>query len=157
MKVFFSILQIPFSFRSLRSFKMALKSNALLASPLSFGQFDLFNPQRSPKSRTIVNRLIKTILFFNAFKLLLVVLAAWLGYGDLKLYLIEIYLFDMDDQKLLDIGISFARFERKGQLIGEFQFFDCSNCTQRSQPVRTTVSAGPAIDRQLLLTIPPGR
>lgn len=84
--------------------KMARIDNPLVGF-LNFGQFDLFNPRVSSK-RQVINRLIKLIVFFNAFKIIVIVLAAWLGFLDLKLYLIELYLFDESNQKVFDLGYS---------------------------------------------------
>ena len=84
--------------------KMGLIGNVLVDGWLNFGQFDLFNPLISPK-RKLINRLIKLVLFFNVVKLIIILLAAWLGFPELKLYLIEIFLFDEEHQKLFDIAI----------------------------------------------------
>ena len=84
--------------------KMGLVGNVLVNGWLNFGQFDLFNPLLSPK-RELINLLIKLLLFFNVVKQFIILLAAWLGFPDLKLYLIEIYLFEEEHQKLFDIAI----------------------------------------------------
>ena len=83
---------------------MDLNANALLKNYLCFGNFGLFNPQSSSKGK-LINRLIKLVAFFNAFKLIIIVSGAWFGQLDLKLYLIEIYLFDEYYQRLLDVEI----------------------------------------------------
>ena len=77
-----------------------------MESYLSFGNFASFNPQLSTKKRIALNRLIKLIIFFNAFKLVFISLAEWLGHAELKLYLIEILIFHESYQKFLDVAVS---------------------------------------------------
>ena len=84
--------------------KMCLTNNPLVSSWLNFGQFAFFNPKHSPK-RNILNRLIMAIVLFNLVKLFVIALAAWLGFPDLKLWLIELYIFAEEHQKRVDIAI----------------------------------------------------
>ena len=87
---------------------MALMGNPLVGSWLNFGQFEPFNPQLSAwfsSKRKSLNCLIRFIVFFSAFKYAIILLATWLGYPDLKLILIELYLLDENLQKFFDIGI----------------------------------------------------
>ena len=83
---------------------MAMIGNPLLASWLNFGQFATFNPRLTSR-REALNRFIRLIVFLNAVKFVMIILAAWLGYPDLKLWLIELYMLDEEFQKYLDIGI----------------------------------------------------
>lgn len=85
--------------------KMAPIANPLVGGYLNFGQFDLFNPRVSSKRQTI-NCLIKLVVFFSSFKMILIVSAAWLGFVNLKLYAIELYLFEEEYQKVFDLGYS---------------------------------------------------
>ena len=89
--------------------KMGLSNNPLVGSWLNFGQFVDFNPQLSPK-RKALNRLILLIVLFNLMKLMVISLAAWLGFPDLKLWLLDLYLFDENDQKFFDIAHSVMYF-----------------------------------------------
>ena len=89
--------------------KMGLSNNPLVGSWLNFGQFAVFNPQLSPK-RKALNRLILLIVLFNLVKLHVIVLAAWLGFPDLKLWLLDIFLFDEEHQKFFDIAIVVMQF-----------------------------------------------
>ena len=83
--------------------------NPLLRGYLSFGQFAFFKSQCfSTRKRETLNYLIKVISFFNSFKISLVFGAALFGFFDLKLYLIELFLFDENYQKLIDFGIAVA-------------------------------------------------
>ena len=87
--------------------KMAVTSNPFLSGYLNFGQFDLFNPQSYfTSNRIFINRLMRVVVFINAFKLILIVFGAWFGHPELKLYLFEMYMFDESRQKIFDIGIS---------------------------------------------------
>ena len=88
----------------LRMEKMALIGNPLLGSWLNFGQFDAFNP-RLTSTRVALNRFIRLIVFINAVKFFIIILAAWLGFPDLKLWLIELYMLEEEFQKYLDVGI----------------------------------------------------
>ena len=81
--------------------------NYLLKGYLSFGNFEVFNCHIFSKRK--VNRLIKLLAFFKAFKLVVIVLAACLGYPQLKLYLIDLYLFDENKQKFVDVAIQSCR------------------------------------------------
>ena len=88
--------------------KMSLKRHFLVESFLNFGQFDVFNPRSASKrKRVLFNRLIRLVAFFSACKIVFIVLAAWFGFLGLKLYLIELYLFDEAYQKVFDVGYSF--------------------------------------------------
>ena len=92
---------------------MALIGNPLLESWLNFGQFEPFNPQLSARfssKRKALNCLIKFIVFFSVFKYAIILLAAWLGFPDLKLILIELYLFEEERQKYIGIGILIMHF-----------------------------------------------
>lgn len=87
--------------------RMAVNSNPILRSFMNFGQFDYFNPQSFlTRNRIFINRLIKILLFFNALKQVVIVCAAWFGHPELKLYLMEMFLFDESQQKNFDIGIA---------------------------------------------------
>ena len=130
---------------------MALESNPFLRGHLSFGQFDFFNPGSVlVRRRAFLNRLISVVVFLNAFKLLLIVFSAWLGHLEVKLYMIEMFLFDESRQKYFDIGISiiqiglflslsyWADLDRKTNTLESFSFLlinDGSNnahqCRQR--------------------------
>lgn len=89
--------------------KMGLTDNLFVNNFLNFGQFDLFSPQNSwKKRRASINRLIRLIAFFNAVKFIFINLAAFVGFPELKLYLIELYMFDGDYQKLVDVGLGIA-------------------------------------------------
>ena len=94
-----------FRFITSKLVKIVLISDPFLESYLIFGQFKFFN-LRSRRNRIVLNHLIKMISFFHAFKLILIVLAAYVGYPELKLYLIEIYMFDETYQKSLDVAMS---------------------------------------------------
>ena len=92
---------------------MDLLGNPLLRNWLNFGQFEPFNPQLSARfssKRNSLNRSIRFIVFFNVVKLAIILLAAWLGFPDLKLILIELYLLDENQQKFIDIGILIMQF-----------------------------------------------
>ena len=65
---------------------MVLTGDPLLSSWLNFGQFAVFNPQPTSK-REALNRLIRLIVFFNTVKFIVILLAAWFDWPDLKLYL----------------------------------------------------------------------
>ena len=83
--------------------------NLFVRNFLNFGQFDLFVPEHSLRKRkTSLNRLIKLVAAFNSAKCILINLAAFIGYPELKLYAIELYMFDTNQQKLVDVGISIA-------------------------------------------------
>ena len=87
--------------------QMAFTANPLLGHWLNFGQFELFNPHPFSK-RNPLNCLIRSIILFNVVKCFIILLAAWFGFLDLKLYLIyliEIYLLDMNQQRFADIGV----------------------------------------------------
>ena len=56
------------------------------------------------KNRLIVFRILEIIALFCAVKLFIIVLNVWSS--DLKLYLIDVYFFDGDEQRLLDVGIA---------------------------------------------------
>ena len=93
--------------------QMGLLGNPLLRNWLNFGQFEPFNPQLSARSssrRNSLNRLIRFIVFFNVVKVAIILLAAWLGFPDLKLILVEVYLLDENQQKFIDIGILIMQF-----------------------------------------------
>ena len=83
---------------------MDATTHPLVGSWLNFGQFSFFNPHLSSTGK-VLNRLIRLIVFFNAVKLGLIALVAWLGYLDLRLWLIELYLFDEEYQKFIDVGL----------------------------------------------------
>ena len=84
---------------------MSPSENLLMRSYLSFGNFALFNPPASSR-RKVINRLIKLLLFFDALKILVIVLAEWLGHPEMKLYLVEMLLFDKNQQKYFDVGVT---------------------------------------------------
>lgn len=84
---------------------MPLNGNPFLGSYLSFGNFHLFNRTLSVTRRKVINRLLELVFFMNAFKMLIIVCAAWSGHLDVKLFLIEMYLFEEYFQKMVDIGI----------------------------------------------------
>ena len=87
---------------------MTLCGNPLMNGYMSFGQFDLFESSNFLKrKRSTVNRLIKLLIFFNALKIIVVLFGEWFAL-DLKAYLIELYLFSDDQQKLIDLGLSFV-------------------------------------------------
>lgn len=87
---------------------MAPNSHLLVKNFLNFGQFDVFKPRpASKRKRMALNCLIRLVTFFSAFKIVTIVLAAWFGFLRLKLYLIELYLFDENHQKVFDVGYSF--------------------------------------------------
>ena len=84
--------------------KMSLTGNPFVKNWLNFGQFELFNSQPSSK-RKLVNRLILFLAFFSTAKFFMIILAAFFGFPDLKLWLIELYLFNEEYQKYLDVSI----------------------------------------------------
>ena len=87
---------------------MHLASNPLLNGYMSFGQFDLFETSNFlRRKRSLVNLLIKLLIFFNASKTLTILLNECLG-RNLKAYLIDFYVFQDAEQKLLDLGLSFV-------------------------------------------------
>lgn len=87
---------------------MWLKGNPFLKNYLSFGQFHFFNTGTWSKTeRIILNRLIKLVILINALKLIVIVLAAWFGFLDIKFYLIE--MFDENHQKWIDVGVSIVQ------------------------------------------------
>ena len=83
---------------------MDATDHPLVGSWLNFGQFSVFNPRLSSRGK-VLNRLIRLIVFFNAVKVALIALAAWFGYLDLRLWLIEMFLFDEQYQKFIDVAI----------------------------------------------------
>ena len=86
---------------------MDLTVNPLLGSYLNFGQFEAFNPRLSSnRNKEAINRWAKIIIFFNALKLVIIVVSSWSGFPDMKLYLVEVYFFGDGYQKFLDIGIA---------------------------------------------------
>lgn len=84
--------------------EMELTENPLVGGWLNFGQFDAFK-SRSTSKRKFLNRLIRLIVLFNLVKLFIIILAEWLGFPDLKLYLIEVHFFEINYQKLIDVAI----------------------------------------------------
>ena len=79
------------------------QNNPLIRSYLSFGHFEHYvQLPLSRRSRQVINALIKLVIFISAVKLLIVVACAW---KPLKLYLIETYVFDERQQRVLDIGL----------------------------------------------------
>ena len=76
----------------------------LLSSYLSFGHFENFHIKLplSTRCRQIINAFYKLIIFISAVKLFLIVACTW---KPLKLYLIEVAVFEERQQRLLDIGL----------------------------------------------------
>ena len=73
---------------------------------MCFGNFTVLQPQRSTKERSLLNRLIKLLLFLNAAKLIAISLGYWLfGLANLRMYLIEFLFFEENYQRLFDWGI----------------------------------------------------
>lgn len=87
-----------------------LSYNHLLKSYLSFAHFDGFNgqPTMNRRKRLAINLVINLVLLLNAIKITTIVLNKWLP--DLKLYLIELFLFEERHQKVLDSGLSIVQF-----------------------------------------------
>ena len=123
---------------------MDLDVNPLLTSYLNFGQFESFNPHLSSKgNKNLVNRWIKIIVFLNALKLFVIVLTAWCGFPGIKMYLIEILIFDESQQKLFDVGFSvifaglfsgvshWIGLNRKVSSLESFRFLLISNTKDR--------------------------
>lgn len=81
------------------------QENYLIRSYLSFGHFDSPNDeQMSKRTRSFVDCLIKLTVLLNASKLCIM-----LWRSDLKLFLVELFLFDQHYQKLLDVGVAFIQ------------------------------------------------
>ena len=87
-----------------------LSSNHLLNGYLSFAHFDGINgqPKMSRRKRLVIDLLIKLVVLVNAIKIAAIVLNQWMP--DLKLYLVELFLFDERHQKILDNGLSIVQF-----------------------------------------------
>lgn len=86
---------------------MALNGNPLVNGYMNFGQFDLFKSSGFlTRKRLVINRLINLLIFFNASKFLVILLAEWFEHFDLKPFLIDLFLFDYNQQKLIDVSIS---------------------------------------------------
>ena len=88
-----------------------------LDSPLmkSYFSFGHFGDQR--RSRTLMNWMIKLVVLVNATKL--AVIALNVKVPNLKFYLIEMYLFSEENQKLVDVGMTIIQFG----LYGSFSYW----------------------------------
>ena len=86
---------------------MDLNNQTFVRNFLNFGNFTLFNLQLSPKKRSLLNCLIKLILFINAAKTIAICLGSWLARSSvLRMYLIDALLFEANYQRLFDVGFS---------------------------------------------------
>lgn len=110
---------------------MSLTDNPLLTGYMSFGQFDLFGSSSFLKrKRVIINRLIKLLIFFNTSKFIVILLGKWFGL-DLKATLIDFYLFNDNQQKLVDLGIAFVHL---GFCVS---FYFWSSLNEKTSPLKS--------------------
>lgn len=86
--------------------KMKMNNRILARNFLNFGNFSVLNSQLTAKKRSLLNRLIKLVLFLNAAKLIVISLGFWLaGLPSLRMYLIEFLLFEETYQRAFDVCI----------------------------------------------------
>ena len=108
------------------------QKSPLISGYLNFGLFEDFHIKLplSRRSRRLINAFIKLVVFISAVKLFVIVACTW---KPLKLYLIETYVFDERQQRVLDIGldivhighlISFSYWTSLNKNLGQLKCFD---------------------------------
>lgn len=83
-------------------------NSPLIKSYFSFGHFNFRQDGQPKRSKLLLNWAIKLVIFVNAAKLAIIALNVKIP--NLKFWLLEMYMFEERDQKVVDIGMTVIQF-----------------------------------------------